>query len=479
MQQVRGKDRRFLEAPGQLLPAARAALLWIALVTGVVGVVFGQAGENSGRPLDGAATQVAVRGWAPNRIVTSGAVTHEQPMEGWFTTSAGAAHATLEVLLSTEDADWADAARPSVVLTLGVDGQPSGDLVVTGRERPFRELIGPIGEGRHRWTLRWHKTASPQPRGKVTVREVRITPDRSGLAAHAPRIFGRLAADKQRAVMATSDVPLLLLGRATGEDFEYTAVFSNEDGGTGLLPSLLMRQYGRTSDIERVCRVQGSRCEFQGANHKTREYGGSLEGAHPLLRVATDNNNFTDAIGDASRGLRFSLAPQPFPEQGPRGRVLDREGWISAIANAEMQREVTELMGFIGKRKIESPGDAATLALSDLRNYIGIEAHVDAAKEVAWRVGARAAGQWYWSDHGVARERERGSGWPRTGVELPPRAVADAVCVECCGEGTTLTVTEFRAWAFDAAAMPRPDGTRMREAVAVRSGTPFIRVFKP
>lgn len=465
MLQVQTDSFRFVCVHGRRALKADRTLRCIAVLACVLGAAWGQGSVGTG-------SAASVEGASPQ-------VTHEQPLGGSFTTGEAASHVIFEALLSTSDADWARQEHPSVVLTLEVDGLENGDLVVTGPERPYRELVGPLAPGRHQWWLRWHKCASPQARGAVTARTVRITPERSALAVHAPRIFGRLASDKQRAVMATSDVPLLLLGRANGEELEYTLVFSNEDGGTGLLPALLMRQYGRTSDIERVCSVKGSRRSFQGANHVTREFRGTLEGAHPLLRVATDNNNFSDDLGDRSLGLRFALAPQPFPERGPRDRVLEREGWIAAIANAEMGREVTELIGLIGKRKMESPGDAATVTLSDLRNYIAFEVHVEAAKDVVWRVGARAAGQWYWSDHGIAREREHGSGWPRTAVELPPRSVADAVCVECCLEGGTLNVLEFRAWAFDAAVLPRPDGAAVREPVPVRSGAPLIRTFKP
>ena len=71
---------------------------------------------------------------------------------------------------------------------------------------------------------------------------------------------------------------------------EYSVVWSNEDGGTGASAGLLMAQWGRTTDIEWIYRVEvdakGRRVPgsgvFQSPNHGTTTFRGRYDGTHPL-----------------------------------------------------------------------------------------------------------------------------------------------------------------------------------------------------
>lgn len=80
--------------------------------------------------------------------------------------------------------------------------------------------------------------------------------------------------------------------------------FSNEDGGTQT--TALMARWGRTTDIEWVYEtrigVEGETSAiFQGADHKDTRFAGKLEADHPLMFVATVNNNFSALLPKRAR----------------------------------------------------------------------------------------------------------------------------------------------------------------------------------
>ena len=390
-------------------------------------------------------------------------ITPEQAAQGSFEQDHAGGEAVFTCTLATSAADWARSGAESVVLSLDIDGVAHHDIVVTGAARIYRERVGPLPRGPHTWTLRWRVDVSPMNSGTVQLSQMKVaTTAKGGVIGNAPILLGRLSAKAVRAqtnavrdtpLMARSDVPLILIARerrdASGPVFEYHAVFSNEDGGTGRLPALQMMRYGRTSDVERVIVVNASGSEYQSANHGTARFAGRMDGNHAVLRVATDNNNFSDICGDEDEGLRFSLAPVEWPAEGPSQRVLEREPWVYPLANAEMLREEGGVAGLFGGRKAEQVGNAESVTLSDLGNYMTIESHIDAHKDQLWRVGARCAGRWWWSDHERASDRQRGGGWSRTGIEMPPGSTPDAVAFERIGDGaSTLSIRELRAWTY-------------------------------
>ena len=79
-------------------------------------------------------------------------------------------------------------------------------------------------------------------------------------------------------------------------------MWSNEDGGTPT--PALMAQWGRTTDIEWVYRVeverQGPPCARHGGVPGARprdaeSSAGAYDGTHPLLQTCTSNNNVCDS----------------------------------------------------------------------------------------------------------------------------------------------------------------------------------------
>src|SRR5262249_22315235 len=133
---------------------------------------------------------------------------------------------------------------------------------------------------------------------------VRISSPAYAAARYAPVLFGRnIAGLGGRFQNNRTDTPLIawhqVMPAATPGHhlIEYSVVWSNEDGGTNT--PALMAQWGRTTDIEWVYRVEvnarGRRVPgtgvFQGAGHATSSFTGKYDGTHPLIQTCTSNNN--------------------------------------------------------------------------------------------------------------------------------------------------------------------------------------------
>lgn len=274
----------------------------------------------------------------------------------------------IALLQLSADTDWADPENPAALLAVAVDGRLCSHLVTyAGKEyHPYQVHLGLVPSGLHALELLRADTAET----KVPMRIVNVRlevyesdhPEYSVLA-HAPILFGRKE-------MRASDVPLLLaydIRRAHGaaahvEAIEYTAVFSNEDGGTP--PAGLVHLWGRYTDIEWVYRVEFAadgrtrdRSYFQGVDHETMPFHGGYENDQPTLQVITTNNMLSDSL---TTKLRFSLPPSlTLPTEGPRERLMLTAPWTWQVSAREARRERDAL------------GDST--AISNLRQYAFVE----------------------------------------------------------------------------------------------------------
>lgn len=145
-------------------------------------------------------------------------------------------------------------------------------------------------------------------------------------------------------------------------------------------------------------------------------------GAHPLLAVASDNNNFSDL---ACSRVRYALVPTRAQfDDASRERVMDDAPWTYRIMAEELARE---------RRVSDSRADADTI--SDPRAYLYTEIYAE-QKGTALSVEARVAGDatTYTSDFGDSRLRVDRSGYFRIATRLPPRsnpASLDSITVRC------------------------------------------------
>src|SRR5262249_19586496 len=141
-----------------------------------------------------------------------------------------------------------------------------------------------------------------------------------------------------------SDIPLVAYYESVIADvdarYTYTVIFSNEDGGTQT--TALMARWGRTTDIEWVCETRISAdgeagTNFQAANHKDTRFAGKFEADHPLIFVATANNNFSD---QGQSEMRFAPRPMAFDARtASREEMMDRNPWTYQVMSDEMIRE--------------------------------------------------------------------------------------------------------------------------------------------
>ncbi len=381
---------------------------------------------------DGATLCAQVSDWVEGIMPTAVRPGRIQTLE--FTAAvAGEGAATLT--LSSEASDWGLYGAESIVLEYDVDGQALGTIVVHNGEAAtdYRILLGDLSAGDHTIGLRHSKTLSPASTSAGVIHASAqasvLAPSDPGYDAlrFAPVLLGLdddLNVFSSHPGNAVSDVPVVTYVRAIPQSgmttYRYVMIWSNEDGGTGLFPNVLMAQYGRTTDIEGYVEVDVSDLGvLEEVRFRPDESGilpvfaGGFLGTHPIVRTSTANGLVED---DGDSRLRFALAPFEFDDSGlPRERGMDLDP-VSYVAMAkEMIRET----------KIEVPTRTNTLALGDPRDYLFVEYEldVDVPGDVLYAY-AVVGGTTYRSDHftpsgGGALSRNKSGGFSRTTVELP------------------------------------------------------------
>jgi len=191
----------------------------------------------------------------------------------------------------------------------------------------------------------------------------------------------------------------------------YTVIFTNEDGGTQTLA--LMARWGRGTDIEWAYELRlrdGKIIEemYQGVSHETKPFTGSRTGGqHPLLAVASDNNNFSDL---ACSAVRFAPLPERADlESATRESVMDRYPQTYRVMTEELQRE----------HRISATPTGINM-IADPRDYFYIEASSEqTAAALGFDVKLNGQPEIFASDIGDPRLRIDRSGNFRTAVRLP------------------------------------------------------------
>ena len=327
--------------------------------------------------------------------------------------------ALLDLTASAPGTSWRERGAEAAIVTIYVDGQYHQDVILFAgaREFTYQLMLGRVGPGEHSLRVEFNRKESSAKAASVKIGDAKITTlDRKHpefqAVARAPILYAR-----PDTIGKFSDTPLLAYyesERADGHDrLTYTVIFSNEDGGTQT--TALMARWGRTTDIEWACETligdEGeAKTIFQGANHKDTQFAGKFEADHPLMFVATVNNNFSD---QGRSEMRFAPRPHPFDARtASREEMMDRHPWTYSVMADEMIREdkITD------ERK---PGRS----INDLRNYVYFDIssnQTGAALSVAVKLKGDPA--WRASDWGIANYRIDRSGNFRTTALLPKRA---------------------------------------------------------
>ena len=252
-----------------------------------------------------------------------------------------------------------------------------------------------------------------------------------GLAdKYAPVIYGRTTS-------ALHDTPLLLDATTTPRDgggvaLDYTAIFSHEDAGTAYVPSLELTRWGRLTDIETLVHLEvasdgsvTSGTYFWGGVPRTgyADSAGALQevsrplslstarqwmGTHPVIRVATGNN---DAVAGSTSPFRFSLPVVAGPAPGAtRESVMDAHPFTYAVMAQEAARWYANLDDTPTSPQM---GDVSQYAVVDLATSV-----TSGTPLTGLAVEVEVSGAWFAADQGWAFPLV-GSGHLRTTVKLP------------------------------------------------------------
>jgi hypothetical protein len=382
----------------------------------------------------------------------SGSISAQTVSEKPFTVTAEA-EALLDLTAVAPHTSWSQPGSEAGVATLFIDGRYNQYIFLFAGERPFtyQVMLGHVQPGEHVLRVEFNRKQSAPNAPTFVVQEAKISlidranPDYQALSL-APMVYAR-----PNTIGHFSDIPLLMWYETDRSGplttIRYSVIFTNEDGGTQT--SALMARWGRTTDIEWIYEVKvdaegkAQTATFQGILHETRPFQGNSENGHPMLIVASDNNNVSDH-GESE--MRFASRPIPFDlSHSSREEIMDRHPWIYQLMAAELHRE--------GKISETSRGGNQ---MADPRHYL----YLDAASELSgtalsFAVKLKENPKWYESDLGINYYRIDRSGYFRTTVRLPA--------------GTRLDQIERIAVRCDAAGNPR-SGEEIKKLSAAECG---------
>jgi hypothetical protein len=396
----------------------------------------------------------------------------------------------LEIEGRTPGGSWARPGAEAAALLVLVDGVYNQDLLLWAGDELFhyRVLLGRLSKGNHTISVALNSARSAPQVQRAEVKELRPLPlastgkstydddDRFALA-HSPFLYARA-----NTIDRFTDLPLLMYYEILHEGahdliVRYTAIFTNEDGGTQT--AALMSRWGRATDIEWVLQLRvrdGKIIEetYQGVEHETKAFSGSrTNGSHPLLATASDNNNFSDL---ACSAVRFAPLPtRARLETATRESVMDAYPQSYRVMTEELIRE---------KRINDMPANINTIA--DPREYLFIEASSE-QRGAALAFDVKVTGQtnMFSSDMGEARLRIDRSGNFRTAVRLPKGAslsMVETVTARCHETATPVekrgchNLKLMRVLMLDQAFMPREIPFPSLPASSLSAGD--VKVFK-
>ncbi len=385
---------------------------------------------------------------------------------------AGPAHVVLRA--SVPGARWDRPGNESAAVQVWLDGAFHQDVVLVHgeEEAAYERLLGELPAGPHEVEVRPHPLAPPRSSARLTdLAAGPVDPRDEGEALawrHAPWIFTRAESDPWESLW--TDTPLLLFYRLATDVLEYQCVFSNEDGGTDTRG--LLAQWGRTTDIEWVLRVDrcGGPTTIQGRHHRTEVHREtSLLGRRTLQVVGLHGMVGSEPPSGAMRSL--FLPRFRWDDADPREAVMDAHPWTYRLAALEMARE--------GKLRPETAADDPTPG--DLRDYL--YAQVLRADKGAPQTGIEirahlADGRIFSSTHGDPRQACRRPCPFSTTVKLPRGAspvAIDAVACPAPGAGA-VRLQLHKAFHLGTDFLPLPPFAA-GPPVAITAAAPAVRLW--
>jgi hypothetical protein len=342
----------------------------------------------------------------------------------------------LALTMSAPQTSWSDPADTSVVAQARVDRGPWQQIVLFEGAAPFtyEGFTGPLRTGRHVVTVRIRRALSHVTRHaplvvilKESLAVVSPTSRAGAELAHAPVLYGR-------AVSATRDTPLetyatdvAVAGHPNLRRLTYVVTWSHEDAGTGFVPWLEWGTWGRMTDIEtaitlladrrgRISRPTYLTCVSCGAHfppdrtaldETEAPFRGRWFQGHPVLRVATGNNDLSDR-GSTSLRFQQALAAAPAPGDTREG-AMDRNPWTYDVMGQELRRDRDDYSTSAGSA---GPGDPHQYLI------VALDTVARGAAAVGVDVRLSGSGEVFSNDLGTTYPLYRG-GHGRTVVKVP------------------------------------------------------------
>jgi hypothetical protein len=314
----------------------------------------------------------------------------------------------LALTMSAPQTSWADPQDTAVVVQARVDHGPWQQIVLFEGAQPFtyEGFTGPLRTGRHVVAVRIRRDLSHVTRHAplaVIVNQSLVVVRPSSAAglqlAHAPVLY-------DRRVSTTQDTPLITYADTVQDPghpglrrLTYVVTWSHEDAGTGFVPWLEWGTWGRMTDIETAISMLVDRTgHVKGATYLTcvtcgrtfpenrtaldeteAPFHGRWFAGHPVLRVATGNNDLSD-VGNTA--LRFQQGLAAPPARGDtREGAMDRNPWTYGVMGQELARDRADYSTSAGS---SGPGDP--------RQYLIVALNSTAQRAAAVGVDVRLAG---------------------------------------------------------------------------------------
>lgn len=218
------------------------------------------------------------------------------------------------------------------------------------KEIPSTIQLGILDAGDHVFTLEQDAAVTVPIPGSLSLRAARPEPDvpLARFLAHTPVIEIKNPAN------VLDDIPLMAFAKLYRREDLYKVttffIFSSENGGT--MPVRLLATYQRTVDIEwatqQIYSLSGETVSgllsFQTVSHGFAQFQGRrVLGEHPVLSIASENNNFSDGqvrvLGWAIPRLTSGDSADPIL-YAPKPRFIPGTDWGASLLREypEMQR---------------------------------------------------------------------------------------------------------------------------------------------
>ena len=358
----------------------------------------------------------------------------------------------LLTITASTNTNWSLNNSESSTLVVSIDGEWENynqDIVLYAgnTNHDYYVSLGYLDQGEHTIEFKFDYNKSSMGAENINIESANIVDIESidmdpDILLHSPILYGRDLLSWNESTH--TDIPIIMSHYVSdygcNKTIEYHIIFSNEDSRVGLGLADLMFNYGRTTDIEWIYRVDLD-CdgeiineEFQGASHTTTDFLGNKIGKHPILKNATLNCNFTD-IGTSN--YKFFLVPVEQQAYGTRQILMDEHPWSYRIMGEEL----------INENRYEETPNPGTLNMSDVRNYIYIEYEgTDSFSNfnISFGISFFNDCQQYFNNHQIDEfSSTYANGVHRTSIELPENFNPDYIeSLELISSGNT----DYNIW---------------------------------